>query len=82
MPYRHRRYSNSGVLSLFKKRSVTDGYGSFWAMSMTKEEIGWPDAIMWLAPCVTSDNCLANLAAGSTHNGKTERWKITCFVVL
>jgi hypothetical protein len=43
-----------------------------------KEEIGWPDARMWLAPCVTSDNGHAHLAAVSTHNGTTERWEITC----
>jgi hypothetical protein len=47
-----------------------------------KEEIRWPDAILWLAPCVTSDNGHANLAAGSTHDGKTELCKITCFVEL
>jgi hypothetical protein len=46
---------------------VTDGHGSSWAMPMTKEEIGWPDAILWLALCVTSNNCHANLAAGSTQ---------------
>jgi hypothetical protein len=42
-------------------------------MLMTKEEIGWPYELMWLAPCVTSDNCHANPAAVWTQNGKTER---------